>query len=169
MAQLDYDGNDYEEEYGQIPPGKYQAVVVKTEILPMKNDKGRGCRVTFSILEGDYKGRQLSCLYAIYHVERDKQDMARQIFARFCKQTIGKMNPKDTDELLRHKTIIEVVIDGEYSNIKRTFPAESAKEQTSPQRKPVSRPADPVSAPLPRIEPEPSYSRPAPTAADCPF
>lgn len=169
MADLGFNPEQYEEEEIQpVPPGKYRAVVSETAFVDLKNYAGKGCRVTFTLLDGA-KGRKVFSLYSIYHTDPDKQATARQIFARLCRVCLGHAHPRDTDELLRHQLVLELDVYEKYNNIKKIFPVESAKEQTSPQRKPVSRPADPVSAPLPRIEPEPSYSRPAPTAADCPF
>lgn len=136
MADLGFNPEQYEEEEIQpVPPGKYRAVVSETAFVDLKNYAGKGCRVTFTLLDGA-KGRKVSSLYSIYHTDPDKQATARQIFARLCRVCLGHAHPRDTDELLRHQLVLELDVYEKYNNIKKIFPVESSAPAAAPAAAP---------------------------------
>ena len=62
MADLgNFNANQVEPttEFETIPAGRYQAMIVESEMKPTKSGSGSYLQLTFQIVEGPYKGRFL--------------------------------------------------------------------------------------------------------------
>lgn len=61
MGNLDFNASDYEprKEMGAVPAGKYLCVVEDTGRKNTKNDSAQYLQISWSIIEGEFKGRKI--------------------------------------------------------------------------------------------------------------
>ena len=61
MATINFNANEVEPSVGYeaIPAGKYQAVIVESDMKPNKAGTGEYLQLEFEVIEGEFKGRKL--------------------------------------------------------------------------------------------------------------
>ena len=133
-----------------VPPGRYTAMIDKTEI-GAPNEKGTVQLMTeWVIIDGQHKDRKVRNYTTI---ECPTSDTARDIGLRFVKnicESIGIAGFSDTDELCNRPHIIEVVIDkrpkGDFATVKRTYPSGATAPAPAPAAPTLAAPTQAVPA-----------------------
>jgi hypothetical protein len=84
--------------FDPLPAGKYLAVITESEIKPTKSSTGSYLKLTFEILEGDYKGRKLWAQLNLENPNETAVKIARAELSAIC-HAVGVMQPQDSTDL----------------------------------------------------------------------
>ncbi len=79
-----------------LPVGTYPVAVTASE--RKENDKGWGLKVVLTVLDGDYKGRQVYEQFNLSHTNPDTVRIAQEQFSALCHVT-GVLKPRNSQEL----------------------------------------------------------------------
>lgn len=90
-----------------IPAGKYLAVATASETKPTKNGGGEYLQVTFQVLDGPYKGRNVWARFNLKNANPTTVQIARGELSAFCRAA-GVMTPNDSAELHNLPVVITV-------------------------------------------------------------
>jgi hypothetical protein len=90
-----------------IPNGKYKSVAIKAEKKNNKAGTGWYWELTFSVLEGEYAGREVIHRFNIVNDNDAAAGIGRSQMKRFL-DCIGNNNPKNEDDMLDIPLLIEV-------------------------------------------------------------
>jgi len=85
-------------DFEPIPAGKYLAAITDSEMKPTKSGTGSYLQLTFTILEGEYKGRLLWARLNLDNPNPLTVKIARGELSAICR-AVGVMQPKDSVEL----------------------------------------------------------------------
>lgn len=109
MAIINFDANEVEPSVGfeAIPAGKYQAVIVESDMKPNKAGTGEYLQLEFEIIEGEFKGRKLWTRLNIHNPNPDAVKIARADLSAIC-HAVNVIQPRDTAELHNLPLIITV-------------------------------------------------------------
>jgi hypothetical protein len=121
MATLNFNANEVEPSVGidAIPAGKYQAVIVESEMKPTKNGDGQYLELVFEIIDGEYKSRKLWARLNLENRNAQAVQIARADLSAICR-AVNVPQPKDSIEL--HNLPLTVTVrcrknqEGEISN-----------------------------------------------------
>ncbi len=146
MAILNFDANQVEPatEFEAMPPGKYTAVLVESDLKATKAGTGKFLELTFEVIEGEYKGRKVWGRLNLENPSRDAVRIARSELSSLCRAT-GVLAPKDSSELHDIPVVLtvrqKVGTDGEVRNeIKGYGKRETAAVAAAPQAKSATAP-----------------------------
>jgi len=80
MAELNFnvDQSAPEEEIGPVPAGTYIAAIVESDYKANKNNNGMILKLTYQILQGEYKGRKIFENLNLEHENRQASVIARK-------------------------------------------------------------------------------------------
>ncbi len=67
-----------------IPAGNYAAMITESEIKPLKSLNGTALRLTFQILDGEFKNRKVWANLNIQHTNTTAQAIAQQQLSAIC-------------------------------------------------------------------------------------
>ncbi|GAB6184579.1 DUF669 domain-containing protein [Thermopirellula anaerolimosa] len=84
--------------FDPIPAGKYLAMITASEMKPNKAGTGSYLELVFTILEGEYKGRQLWARLNLDNPNELAVKIARAELSAICRAT-GVLTPRDSCEL----------------------------------------------------------------------
>ena len=111
MVEFSYTAGEYEAvgEFSPIPAGMYDAKITSSDVT--KNSKGTGdiLKLTFEILDGQYKDRKIFENLNIRHDNPKAMQIAQNNLNGILKST-GMTGIKDTDQLIDKKLKIKVTI-----------------------------------------------------------
>lgn len=134
MAQLNFNANQVEgdvKDFSLLPKGKYQAVIIKTD-MERPNERGtQQLHVTWEVISGPHVKRQVSnWITVVCPSSVEAQDIGMRQLKNIC-ESVGLASFSDTDELCGRQHIIDV---GEkkdnrdaskvYNEVKRCYPAD---------------------------------------------
>lgn len=150
MANLNgFNANDVEpnSSFEPIPAGKYLAAITSSETKPTRNGDGSFLELTFSILEGDYKGRMLWARLNLDNPNATAVKIARGDLSAICR-AVNVMQPRDSTDLHNLPLVISVKLkkradNDELTNEIKGFepkqsPGSSSTSSSQSQQKPVS-------------------------------
>lgn len=127
-----------------IPAGKYLAAITESEMKPTKNGNGSYLQLTFTIIEGEFRGRVLWARLNLNNPNATAVKIARSELSAVC-HAVGVMQPRDSVELHNLPLVINVKLKkredtGELTNeIKGYEPkATSQSGGGQPQQAPVT-------------------------------
>ncbi len=132
--------------FDPVPAGKYLAAITESEMKPTKNGKGQYLQLTFTLLEGDFKGRVLWARLNLHNENATAVKIARAELSAVC-HAIGVMQPRDSVELHNIPLLITVKLKkredlpgGEPTNEIKGFEPKSAAPSAGakPQQAPVA-------------------------------
>lgn len=145
MAQMSFNANAVTGDvanFDNLPPGKYNAVIVKTE-LEKPNERGtEQLRIEWEVTDGPCEKRHISTWVTVA-CTTEKGPQAVDIGMRFLKnvcEAVGMAGFTDTDELCGRRHVIDVGTRKKQdstttSEVKRCYPAgQPAQQVTSPQQ-----------------------------------
>ena len=110
MANLgNFDANqvDPTTPFDPVPAGKYLAAIVGSEMKQTKNGAGEYLQLTFQILDGEFKNRQLWTRLNLNNANATAVKIARAELSAVC-HAVGVMTPKDSTELHNLPLVITV-------------------------------------------------------------
>ncbi len=110
MANLNgFNAHDVDPNTGfdPIPAGKYLAAITASEMKPTKNGTGSYLELTFTVLEGEYRGRTLWARLNLNNPNATAVKIARGELSAIC-HAVSVMQPKDSVELHNLPLVINV-------------------------------------------------------------
>jgi hypothetical protein len=150
MANLNgFNANEVEPNslFEPIPAGKYLAAITASETKPTRNGDGSFLELTFSILEGDCKGRLLWARLNLDNPNATAVKIARGDLSAICR-AVNVMQPKDSTDLHNLPLVISVKLkkradNDELTNEIKGFepkqsPGTSSTSSSPSQQKPAS-------------------------------
>ena len=142
MADLNgFNANEVEPSasFEALPAGKYLAAITDSEMKPTKNGSGSYLQLTYTILEGDCKGRVVWARLNLVNPNQTAVKIAQSELSAVCRAA-GVMTPKDSCELHNIPVLITVKVkkrddNGELTNEIKGFESKSvaSKPQQAPQ------------------------------------
>ncbi len=138
--------------YEVLPPGRYLAQIVQSEMRPTKDGMGQYLFLEVEILEGQYQGRKLFDRLNLINQNPDTVQIAQRTLSSICR-AVGKMQVSNTDQLHLIPLTVDVRVrppKGMYgeSNSLRYLPRSPAPAAVAPApvaaAAPAYRPAAPV-------------------------
>ena len=144
MADLNgFNANEVEPtaSFEAIPAGKYLASITDSEMKPTKNGNGSYLQLTFTILEGEHKGRIVWARLNLVNPNQTAVKIAQSELSAVCR-AVGVMTPKDSCELHNIPLLITVKVKkredtGELANEVKGYEPKSAAAG-KPQQAPAS-------------------------------
>lgn len=94
-------------DFSPLPAGKYLATITKSEMQPTKAGDGQFLKLTFTILEGQYKNRQLFDRLNLQNPNGEAVRIAKGQLSAICR-AIGVMQPRDSEELHGIPLVLDV-------------------------------------------------------------
>jgi len=133
MATINFNANEVEPSVGfeAIPAGKYQAVIVDSDMKPNKAGTGEYLQLEFEIIEGEFKNRKVWTRLNLNNPNPDAVRMARADLSAIC-HAVNVIQPGDSVEL--HNLPLTITVkcrktpDGDIVNEIKGY---AAKEATS--------------------------------------
>jgi len=109
MAQLNFDANTVDPNVGfdPIPAGKYNAVIVDSEMKATKTGDGKYLELTFEVLDGEFKGRKVWSRLNINNPNEKAQKIAQAELRHIC-EAINVMVIQETSQL--HNRPLEITV-----------------------------------------------------------
>ena len=110
MANLNgFDANTVEPsmDFEAIAAGKYLAVITDSEMKPTKAGTGSYLELTFQVVEGEYKNRNLWARLNLDNPSQVAVQIAKAELSAICR-AVGVMLPKDSVELHNLPLLITV-------------------------------------------------------------
>ena len=90
-----------------IPADKYLAVITGSEMKQTKAGDGQYLELTFQVIEGEYKGRNLWARLNLDNPNTTAVQIARAELSAICR-AVGVMTPKDSHDLHDLPLVISV-------------------------------------------------------------
>lgn len=90
-----------------IPAGRYMAVITASEMKPNKAGTGQFLELVFTIIEGEYKARQLWARLNLVNPNELAAKIAQAELSALCR-AVGVMTPNDSVELHNLPLVIRV-------------------------------------------------------------
>jgi hypothetical protein len=86
MAQFNFDASQVapQTSSGPLPAGVYLAHIVESDVQPLKSGNGEGLKLTFEIIDGQFKGRKVYENLNIRHTSEDTQRIAQSQLSALC-------------------------------------------------------------------------------------
>jgi hypothetical protein len=86
MAQFNFDASQVapQQSSGPLPAGVYLAHIVESDVQPLKSGNGEGLKLTFEIIDGQFKGRKVWENLNIRHTSEDTQRIAQSQLSALC-------------------------------------------------------------------------------------
>ena len=132
MATLNFNAHEVEPTvaFEAIPAGKYNAVIVDSEMKQTKSGNGSYLELTFEVTEGEYKGRKVWARLNIDNPNADAVKIARGELSAICR-AVNVMTPNDSVDL--HNLPLEITVkckrnsdNGEITNDIKGYAAKGA-------------------------------------------
>jgi hypothetical protein len=141
-------------EYEVLPPGKYLAQIINSEMRPTKDGTGAFLFLEIDILEGQYQGRKLFDRLNLSNPNPNAVEIAQRTLSSICR-AVGRLQVNNSEQLHLLPFIADVRVrppKGEFgeSNSIRYLPRTQGQGTTV--QAPV-RPAAPMSSPTPASAP----------------
>jgi hypothetical protein len=86
MAQFNFDASTVapQQATGPLPAGTYLAHITESDVQPLKSGNGEGLKLTFEIMDGQFKGRKVWENLNIRHTSEDTQRIAQSQLSALC-------------------------------------------------------------------------------------
>ena len=109
MVNLNFNANNVEPKLGfdPIPAGKYLALIINSEMKPTKSGSGKFLELTFQIMDGPYKNRQVWSRLNLHNPSQQAVQIAQSELSSICR-AVGVMTPNDSVELHNLPLVITV-------------------------------------------------------------
>lgn len=110
MADLQgFNANDVDPrgDFDPLPSGKYVAVITESEMTLTKSGGGHYLKLTFEVVDGEYKGRKLWGRLNLDNPNAKAVAIARAELSAICR-AVGVMQPKDSVELHNIPLVLSV-------------------------------------------------------------
>ena len=100
MAQFNFDASQVapQQSVGPLPAGTYLAHIIESDVQPLKSGNGEGLKLTFEIIDGQFKGRKVWENLNIRHTSEDTQRIAQSQLSALC-HAVNVIKLMDTSAL----------------------------------------------------------------------
>lgn len=162
MAQIAFDASSVEPAapLEPLPPGKYVAQIVQSEMQPTKLGDGQKLQLELSILEGPYRGRKLWDWLNLVNRSQQSVEIAQRQLSAIC-HAVGQIQVSDSEQLHFRPMLVSVNV--EYDSRDERLPVEQRRRQNKIKGYSAATTSR-TTAPAPTAAP-PQVPRPAPAAA----
>jgi|DEB0MinimDraft_10_1074344.scaffolds.fasta_scaffold37960_2 hypothetical protein len=115
MSLGQYLGNDFDarnietKSFGPLQPGKYLAMISKSEVKPTKTG-GAGLNLEFTTLQPVENRKVFDWINIAHPTSQKAVDIGKETLAKLGK-SVGIFQPKDENEFLNKQVVITVAID----------------------------------------------------------
>jgi hypothetical protein len=109
MADLNwFNPMDHDEvDFSPLPPGKYTAIISKSEFRENKSSNGTHLNLEFTIVEGEHKNRKVFANLNIHNPNETAMKIAKGHLSAICK-SVNVLRPSDSSQLHDKPLIITV-------------------------------------------------------------
>ena len=139
MAHLSFNANQVEgdvQDFAPLPKGKYNAVIIKTEMGKPNDKKTEQLKLEWEIIDGPHAKRHVSTYVTVCcPSSKTAQDIGMRFLKNVC-EAVGMAGFTDTDELCGRPHIVNIEDgtpnrDGKvFSEVKRCYPAGAGQVAT---------------------------------------
>ena len=100
MARFQFDSSTVEPQatMGVIPAGQYTAHITDSDIVDLSSGNGQGLKLTFEVIDGQFKGRKVWEHLNVVHNNEQAQGIAQSQLSAICRAT-GVTKLEDTASL----------------------------------------------------------------------
>lgn len=98
------------QDYSPIPPGNYKAIITNSSVEQAKSGNGTNLVLTFKVVDGPHKGRELRSWLCVQHPKEQTQEIARRTFSAIC-HAVGQIQCTDTAQLHSKPLLIKVSVE----------------------------------------------------------
>ena len=143
---------------GPIPAGVYLAHCIESDVGPLKSGNGTGLKMTFEILDGQYKNRKVWENLNIQHTSEETQRIAQSQLSALC-HAVNVIKLEDTAALHFKPVKIKVTVreaQGQYQASNNIKGYESAGGATPSF---VPAPSEAAAAAAPAASKTPAWAR----------
>ena len=86
MAQFNFDASQVapQQATGPLPAGTYLAHITESDIRDLSSGNGKGLKLTFEIIDGQFKGRKVWENLNIQHTNEDTQRISQSQLSALC-------------------------------------------------------------------------------------
>ena len=175
MAQLNqhFDANTVEPAapFELLPPGRYVAQIVQSEMRPTKAGNGQLLWLELDVLEGPHQGRKIWDQLNLVNPNQQTVEIAQRTLSAIC-HAVGQMQVTDSEQL--HFRPMQVTLAVEPDSRDKHKPIEEQRKQNKVKGYaggagvPSPRPAAPPTSPPVRPATAPAPARPAAPASTTP-
>ncbi len=166
MAQFNFDASQVapQQSTGPLPAGVYLAHITESDVQPLKSGNGEGLKLTFEILDGQFKGRKVWENLNIRHANEDTQRIAQSQLSALC-HAVNVIKLMDTAALHFKPVRINVTVReavGQYkanNNIKGYEAASGISAPVAPATAPTPAPTMADTVAWPTAEQEAAKSK----------
>jgi len=111
MAEISFDSSTVpaQQEFDLLPPGKYVAQVIDSDVSRNSKDTGDVLKLTFEIIDGEYANRRLWARLNITHDNPDAERIGRSQLSALC-QAVGLVKLSDSLELHDKPVLVTVKV-----------------------------------------------------------
>jgi hypothetical protein len=146
LGEFDANGVQPAESFEPIPPGKYRAAIVESEVCETRAKTGTYAKFTWAILDGPFANRRIWQNCNLANPNPKAEEIGQRELSAVC-HACGKLRPGDSAALHNIPCIIKVKIapaKGEYE-ARNEIAGVEAVESDAPVPAPV--PSAPVAKP----------------------
>lgn len=100
MAFLNFDSTNIDPDTARapIPAGTYLSHITESDLVSAKSGNGQNLKLTFEVLDGQFKGRKIFETLCVQHTNGDTQRIAQAKLSAICHAT-GLLRVQDSSEL----------------------------------------------------------------------
>jgi hypothetical protein len=111
MARFNFDSSNIapQQTMGPLPAGQYLAHITESDVVDLKSGNGQGLKLTFEVIDGQFKGRKVWESLNVVHTNETAQGIAQSQLSAICRAT-GVIKLEDTAALHRKPLKITVAI-----------------------------------------------------------
>ena len=92
-----------------IPAGMYQAMIDESEVVPTKSGSGQMLKLTWKVLEGEFKGRLVFDRLNIQNQNPKAEEIGQRQLSTLC-HAVGVLQLKTSEQLHGMPCTIKVVV-----------------------------------------------------------
>ena len=112
MALLNFDATQVEpqQSFDAVPPGKYEAIIIDSEMKQTKAGTGEYLQLTFEIVGPSHSGRKVWSRLNLSNPNRTAEEIAQRELSAIC-MVCGIGQIQDSEELHDIPLIIDVAVE----------------------------------------------------------
>ena len=103
------------QDFTPLPPANYKAIISASSIEPAKSGNGTNLVLTFKVIEGTHKNRELRTWLCVQHPSQQTQEIAQRNFSAIC-HAVGQIQCTDTAQLHSKPLLIKVAVEPDNRN-----------------------------------------------------
>lgn len=107
-----FDANDVEpqQDFTPIPPGKYAAMIIESDLKPTKAGTGHFLELVWQIIDGDHEGRKVWSRLNLDNPNEKAVEIAKRELSSVC-HALDKLKIADSSELHDKPCFLNIKID----------------------------------------------------------